>query len=90
MQLLGVAKILNMKSCANDGIAAVMEVSDSINKIYLLYFINSITERLRENIATGNGQPNLNTTLISEIRVPLPPTTKEQSEIAAALSHIDN
>ena len=86
---LGVAKILNMKSCANDGIAAVMEVSDSINKIYLLYFINSITERLRENIATGNGQPNLNTTLISEIRVPLPPTTKEQSEIAAALSHID-
>ena len=43
---------------------------------------------LRAVIATGNGQPNLNTALIREIPIPFPPVP-EQRAIAEALSDVD-
>lgn len=86
---LGVAKLLNIKACANDGIAALLDINESINKEYLVYYINSKTNYLREVVATGNGQPNLNTELISNIKVPIPPTLTEQTAIAKALSDTD-
>lgn len=84
---LGVAKILSVTSCANDGIAAISE-QRSGDKRFLCQFINSQTKKLREDIATGNGQPNLNTGLIRGIVVPFPPEP-EQSAIAEALSDVD-
>lgn len=84
---LGVAKLLQVTCCANDGIAAIIE-QRSGDKVFLCHFINTQTERLREVIATGNGQPNLNTALIREIAVPFPPLP-EQRAIAAALSDVD-
>lgn len=86
---LGVAKLLSIKCCANDGIAALLDFDRSVNKIYTVHFINSITKRLREVIATGNGQPNLNTELIGNIKIPLPPTLTEQTDIATAISDAD-
>lgn len=86
---LGVAKILKIQCCANDGIAALLEIRSGISAGYLAHFINSQTERLRESVATGNGQPNLNTKLIGSIRIPLPPTLVEQEAIAGALSDAD-
>lgn len=86
---LGIAKILSIRVCANDGIAALLNIDKEIDLRYVVHFINSITRRLREDIATGNGQPNLNTTLIGKIRVPLPPTKSEQTAIATALSDND-
>lgn len=83
---LGVAKVLGIDCCANDGIAALLELKAD-NK-YIAYFINSITEHLRTNIATGNGQPNLNTELIGNLHIPLPPLP-EQEAIAGALSDAD-
>jgi type I restriction enzyme S subunit len=84
---LGVAKLLGMTCCANDGIAAIINQSDG-DKKYLCFYINSQTRNLREVIATGNGQPNLNTGLIWQLVVPYPPLA-EQSAIAAALSDLD-
>ncbi|WP_233861870.1 restriction endonuclease subunit S [Paraburkholderia adhaesiva] len=84
---LGVAKVLNTTCCANDGIAAIINQRDG-DKIFVCYFINSQTERLREDIATGNGQPNLNTTIIRGIALPFP-RRGEQSAIAEALSDVD-
>ncbi len=84
---LGVAKILALKCCANDGIAAIIN-QRSGDKPFLCYYVNTQTERLRDIVATGNGQPNLNTTLIAQIRVPFP-TTTEQRAIAEALSDVD-
>jgi type I restriction enzyme S subunit len=86
---LGVAKILGIKCCANDGIAALLNLSKNISPNYLAHFINTKTNYLREVVATGNGQPNLNTELIGNFKIPLPPTKAEQESIAKALSDAD-
>ena len=86
---LGVAKLLSIKCCANDGIAALLDVNNNIEKRFVVHYINSLTKRLREVVATGNGQPNLNTELIGNIQIPLPPTKPEQTAIATALSDTD-
>jgi type I restriction enzyme, S subunit len=86
---LGVTKILAIKCCANDGIAALLDFDKGTNKQYLVYFINTQIKYLREVVATGNGQRNLNTGLIGNIKVPLPPTIEEQTAIATALSDAD-
>lgn len=84
---LGVAKILKIKCCANDGIAALIDQSSG-NKAYVCYYINTRTQYLREVVAPGNGQPNLNTALIREIAVPFPPED-EQRAIASVLMDVD-
>jgi type I restriction enzyme S subunit len=86
---LGVAKILGIKCCANDGIAALLDISKDVSPHYLAHFINAKTNYLREVVATGNGQPNLNTTLIGNFTIPLPPTKAEQDAIAEALGDAD-
>jgi type I restriction enzyme S subunit len=55
----------------------------------LARLINSKTDYLREAVATGNGQPNLNTDLIGNIKLPFPPTRKEQKAIAETLGDAD-
>lgn len=84
---LGVAKILGMDCCANDGIAALVNQRTG-DKGYISHYINTCTKNLREVVATGNGQPNLNTALIREISIPFPPMP-EQRAIATALSDVD-
>lgn len=86
---LGVAKILGMKCCANDGIAALLNLSGDVCTLYLTYYINTHTKYLRDVVATGNGQPNLNTNLIGNFKFSLPPTKAEQEAIAEALSDAD-
>ncbi len=85
---LGVAKILNVTCCANDGIAAIIKQKLG-DKRFVCYFINTRTSHLREVVATGNGQPNLNTGLIREIVIPFP-SPIEQCSIADALSDMDS
>jgi type I restriction enzyme S subunit len=60
---LGVAKILGIKCCANDGIAALLNLSKKVSPTYLAHYVNTKTDYLRNSVATGNGQPNLNTAL---------------------------
>jgi type I restriction enzyme S subunit len=84
---LGVAKFLGVTCCANDGIAAIINQKAG-DKEFVCRYINSRTKHLREVVATGNGQPNLNTTLIREIPIPFPPLP-EQRAIAGALSDVD-
>jgi type I restriction enzyme S subunit len=86
---LGVAKILGIKCCANDGIAALLNFNATVSKTYLVHYINTRTQYLRDVVATGNGQPNLNTDLIGNFKIPLPPTLAEQEAIAGALSDAD-
>ncbi|MBK9446213.1 MAG: restriction endonuclease subunit S [Betaproteobacteria bacterium] len=86
---LGVAKLLGVKCCANDGIAALHNVDKNVSAEYLAHFINTKTTYLREVVATGNGQPNLNTGLIGDFNIPVPPTKGEQEAIAEALSDAD-
>ena len=39
---LGVAKLLGIKCCANDGIAALIDFDNEVNKEYLVYYINTL------------------------------------------------
>jgi type I restriction enzyme S subunit len=86
---LGIAKILGIKCCANDGIAALLNLSKAVSSDYIAHFVNSRTNYLREVVATGNGQPNLNTELIGNFKIPFPPTKAEQEAIAHTLSDVD-
>jgi type I restriction enzyme S subunit len=85
---LGIAKILDIDCCANDGIAAVIGLDDRVFPPFLANFINSITDYLRETVATGNDQPNLNTDRIGRIYVPIPPLPEQQAA-AEALADAD-
>ena len=81
---LGVPKILGIIAGANDGIAAFLDLKDSVSPEYLYFFLQSKTNDFRERIAPGVGQPNLNTELIGGYLIPLPPLP-EQIEIARIL-----
>lgn len=81
---LGVAKILGVTCCANDGIAALLDLNADVEPRYVVHQINSQTDRLRNVVATGNGQPNLNTGLIGAIEIAFP-CRAEQSAISDAL-----
>lgn len=85
---LGVAKILGIKCCANDGIAALMNQDYGCSR-FIAYYLNTKTKYLREVVATGNGQPNLNTTLIGNLEIPFP-HVQEQKAIGTILSDIDS
>lgn len=84
---LGVSKVLAVTCCANDGIAALVNQSGG-DKRFLCYFLNSQINRLREVVAAGNDQLNLNTGRIALIAVPFPKES-EQRAIAEALSDVD-
>ncbi len=84
---LGVAKLLDITCCANDGIAAIINQSFG-DKEFICHYVNTRTKYLRDVVATGNGQPNLNTTLLKKIHIPFP-STEEQRAIAAVLSDVD-
>ncbi|WP_158621236.1 restriction endonuclease subunit S [Dyella dinghuensis] len=76
---LGVPKITKIRAGANDGIAMLLNLRGA-SKEFLYYFLQSKTDYLREVVAPGNGQPNLNTELIAAIPV-IVPTVYEQEKI---------
>lgn len=84
---LGVPKISRIKCGANDGIAMLLNLKN-INTEFAYYFLSSKTQFLREVIAPGVGQPNLNTELIGSLPLPVPPMV-EQIRIAEILSTWD-
>ncbi len=85
---LGVPKILEISGCANDGIAAFLNLSEEVSTLFLYYYLASLTNVFREQIAPGLGQPNLNTDLIGDMDFPCPPTD-EQEYIGSVLRSID-
>ena len=72
---LGVPKITRIGGCINDGSVALLGVGDQL-KLYLLYFLRTRTSALR-SINQGTAQPNLNTTIVKSIAVPLPPSAEQ-------------
>jgi type I restriction enzyme S subunit len=87
---LGVPKISLIGGCINDGVAALLDVVYPL-KLYLLYFLHTQTTRLRR-VNQGAAQPNLNTSIIKVINVPLPPHDEQEqiiAEVERRLSVID-
>jgi type I restriction enzyme S subunit len=81
---LGQPKILSIGGCANDGIAAFLNLHQCMDQLFVYYFLASQTNYLRDVVAPGLGQPNLNTTLIGDLSAPVPPL-KEQALIAETM-----
>lgn len=77
---LGVPKITLIGGCINDGVAALLYVVYPL-KLYLLYFLHTQTTRLRR-VNQGAAQPNLNTSIIKAINVPLPPHDEQEQIVA--------
>lgn len=79
---LGVPKITLIGGCINDGSVALLDVGYPL-KLYLYYFLSTQTKKLRA-INQGAAQPNLNTSIVKSIEVPLPPL-EEQTRILQML-----
>lgn len=80
---LGVPKITQELSGANDGIAVFLNLKD-ISKECLFYILESKTNHFRNELAPGVGQPNLNTELLGDVAIPIP-AADEQARIVGAL-----
>ena len=78
---LGVPKILKITGCINDGSVAFLSPKENID--YMYYSLKWQTNRLRKLVA-GYGQPNLNTTIVKNICIAIPPL-QEQQEIVKYL-----
>ncbi|MCQ8278868.1 restriction endonuclease subunit S [Acetobacteraceae bacterium KSS8] len=82
---LGVPRITKIGGCINDGSVALLNMDEPV-KSYVYYFLQTQTEKLRA-LNQGAAQPNLNTTIVKEIRVPLPPI-EEVYEIVANIERL--
>lgn len=68
---LGVPSILKIDANANDGVVGFENLR--INPEFAYFYLSSLTEDLRERIKQGSGQPNLNTDIVKDISIPIPP-----------------
>lgn len=69
---LGFARILKIGGCIHDGWLALEQISSHLDKVYLLKLINLISDHFR-SIAPQGTQPNLNTGMMKNFCIPLPP-----------------
>ncbi len=84
---IGKPIIVDMEACIHDGFVLFEKLSPRILKEFLYYFL-----QWKENYLAGKGQPgaqkNLNTTIVGETEIPLPPIS-QQKYIAEILSAVD-
>jgi type I restriction enzyme S subunit len=89
---LGVPKILAITGCANDGVAAFLDLDRKIDPMFLYFRLFGMTEYLRNVIAAGGDQPNLNTDRISKLTIPMltrPEQEKAIGQVNAVQAEID-
>ena len=83
---LGVPKISLIAGCINDGVAALLDVEYPL-KHYLVHYLRTKTDALRQ-VNQGAAQPNLNTTIIKAMVVPLPPVAEQARIVAEVDRHL--
>jgi type I restriction enzyme S subunit len=76
---LGVPKVLAIDCCANDGVLAFRDLSTSIDILFAYHFLSTTTDRLRTEMKQGGGQPNLNTDIVKNIGIALPPRDEQDA-----------
>lgn len=69
---LGFARILKIKGCIHDGWLSFENIKSELDKIYILKLLNNSTDYLRR-IAPDGTQPNLNTGIMKNFKIILPP-----------------
>lgn len=76
---LGVPKILSINANANDGVVGFEKLK--LNSVFCYFYLSTLTNDLRERVKQGSGQPNLNTDIVKNIVVPVPPSEQEIESI---------
>ena len=74
---LGFARIITFDGCIHDGWLAFDNISNAINKIFLLKSLNFCTQYFRETAPDGT-QPNLNTGIMKAFAQIIPPLALQQ------------
>ena len=70
---LGFARILKIQGCIHDGWLAFQDINEEkIHKLFLLKALNSITQYFRDTAPDGT-QPNLNTAIMKNFELIIPP-----------------
>ncbi|WP_316804393.1 restriction endonuclease subunit S [Pedobacter nototheniae] len=77
---LGVPKIMGISGCINDGVLAFLDLKeDIIDKLFLYFYFVTQTERLRDEMNQGATQPNLNTNIVKQLAIAVPPLNEQRS-----------
>ncbi|WP_352257748.1 restriction endonuclease subunit S [Psychrobacter sp. TB55-MNA-CIBAN-0194] len=84
---LGVPKILSIDANANDGVVGFEDLR--LDSEYVYFYLSTLTINLRERIKQGSGQPNLNTDIVKDLAVPIPPS-KEIEDIVNNIKYLCN
>jgi type I restriction enzyme, S subunit len=86
---LGVPTVTKIGGCINDGVLAFLEINEERCLLdYLYNHLSTLTAFYRDRLKQGSGQPNLNTDLVKDTAVALPPTKREQREICDRIKEI--
>ena len=78
---LGFARIITFDGCIHDGWLAMEDIDEKLDKIFLLYSLNQMTEYFRKTAPTGT-QPNLNTNIMKMHRQIVPPMEMQKAFIS--------
>ena len=84
---IGVPRIVGIPVCIHDGFVVFRKTEGRISREFLYYFIELVTERLKNSGQPGT-QKNLNTTIVGNIIVP-DISMEEQVRIAGVLGEAD-
>ncbi len=66
-------KILAVPGCIHDGFVAFPDLSKNLDIAYLYYWFETIRPRIIQENRQGITQVNLNTGIVKDIFLPLPP-----------------
>jgi type I restriction enzyme S subunit len=69
---------LGVPACIHDGFVAFEGLPDEVSQEYLFHFFNYVRPHLRDKHKQGVTQVNLNTTIVGEITIPLPPLAEQK------------
>ncbi|MBS3085305.1 restriction endonuclease subunit S [Candidatus Pacearchaeota archaeon] len=84
---VGIPAFLGINGCIHDGYLTFLNLSKKISNNYLYYVFNAMKEHL-ESIAPEGNQKNLNTTIVGNLEIALPPE-KKQEEMVSLLDKIN-
>ena len=87
-----IPKILNVSGCIHDGFVTFPTLSKNINIFYAYYWFENIRPKIIHDNKQGVTQVNLNTTIVKNIEMLIPPLSEQHrivSKIESIFSQID-
>lgn len=78
---VGVPAFLGINGCIHDGFLAFLDISPSIDVNFLYYFFQGCQEEMIA-LAPKGTQANLNTSIVKEVMVPIPPLETQRKIVA--------